>query len=150
MQQEDTCDLRSSDRFGNRRLLMSHFDQLVASRREWIAEVLIPWCRQAKRADLRRAELEWVDIAGKADLQATLWTWAWERFPVLVSQGIRGIDETWLVVVTLADGRKVEGYPDSRESQQGQLVLVNTDGTEGAVTRGPFSIDEIVEVVRRD
>src|SRR5690606_8812541 len=134
-QREDTCVLRSPLLPRNRRLQMSDFDKLAESRRQWIAKVLVPWCRQAKRADLRRAEIEWVDLAGKVDPQATLWSWAWGRFPALVSEGIRGIDETWPVVVTLSDGRKFEGYPDSRESEQGQLVLIDSDSAGGALTQ---------------
>lgn len=127
---------------------MSQFDQLVESRRKWIDEVLEPWCRRAPRADLRRAELEWTDIAGRVDPQATLWTWAWSRFPDLVSEGISGVDETWSVTVTLRDGRTFSGYPDSRQSEHGQLVIVGTDQSGQRATLGPFSIDEISRVQR--
>lgn len=123
---------------------MTPFDQLVESRKRWIADVLEPWCRSASRNDLRRVELEWTDLAGKVDPQATLWTWAWGRFPALVSEGIRGVDETWPVAVTLKNGQTYTGYPDARQTEHGQLVLVGTDG--GAL--GPFSIDEIADVTR--
>lgn len=128
---------------------MTPFDQLVESRKRWIAEVLQPWCRTAPRADLRRAELEWTDIAGKVDPQATLWTWAWGRFPDLVSEGISGIEETWPVRVTLKDGQSCTGYPDSRRSEHGQLVLISDDPSAAPATLGPFSIDEIAQVVRQ-
>jgi hypothetical protein len=58
---------------GSRADAMSDFEQLVASRKHWIAEVLIPWCRSASLKDLQRAEREWKDIAGKGDPPATLW-----------------------------------------------------------------------------
>ena len=38
------------------------FEELVASRKAWLAEVLQPWCRAAPLSALRRAELEWTDI----------------------------------------------------------------------------------------
>ena len=126
---------------------MTTFAHLVESRRRWISEVLQPWCRTASRRDLRLAELEWPDIAGRADPQSTLWLWAWGRFPDLVSEGISGIDETWRVRVTLQDGQSCTGYPDSRQSEQGQLVLIGDSPSTGEPL-GPFSIDEIVEVVR--
>ncbi|MCA9051772.1 MAG: hypothetical protein KDA89_23705, partial [Planctomycetaceae bacterium] len=50
------------------------FAALAASRREWIDSVLRPWCRQANLKDLRQAESEWTDIAGRVDVAATLWT----------------------------------------------------------------------------
>jgi hypothetical protein len=128
---------------------MTHFDRLVESRKRWIAEVLQPWCQAAPRADLRRAELEWTDIAGRADPQATLWTWAWGRFPDLVSEGLSGIEEAWPVRVTLKDGQSWTGYPDSRQSEQGQLVLIGDDPSAASATLGPFSIDEIAEVDRQ-
>jgi hypothetical protein len=128
---------------------MTPFDQLVESRKQWIADVLQPWCRAAPRTDLRRAEMEWVDIAGRADPQATLWAWAWGRFPDLVSEGISGIEETWPVQVTLNDGHSWTGYPDSRQSEQGQLVLIADDPSAPNSTLGPFSIDEITQVVRQ-
>jgi hypothetical protein len=128
---------------------MSQFEQLVESRRRWIREVLQPWCRTASRADLRRAELEWTDIAGKVDPQATLWTWAWGRFPDLVSVGIGGIEETWLVQVTLKSGKTWSGYPDARQSEHGQLVLIGTAPSVETPVLGPFSIDEVIEVIRQ-
>lgn len=124
------------------------FDQLAESRRRWIHEVLQPWCREAALRDLRRAELEWADIAGRVDPQATLWTWAWGRFPVLVSEGISGVDETSQVMVTLRSGSTLTGYPDARQSRAGQLVLVGRDDGGQAMEWGPVSIDDIVHVVR--
>ena len=123
---------------------MTPFEQIVESRKRWLADILQPWCRSAGRADLRRAELEWTDLAGKVDPQATLWTWAWGRFPALVSEGIRGVDETWSVTVTLKNGQTHTGYPDARQTEHGHLVLVEADG--GAL--GPFSIDDIAGVTK--
>ena len=127
---------------------MKGFADLATSRREWIENVLVPWCRQASRPDLLNAEAEWGDIAGRVDPAATLWTWAWGRFPDLVHEGLPGINETYPVRVTLQDGTSAVGYPDSRRSEQGRLVIVAT-GTGGeSVEAGPFSIDEIQSVVR--
>lgn len=125
---------------------MASFDELAAARREWINSVLMPWCRQARRTELKQAELDWIDIAGKVAADKTLWPWAWSRFPDLVHESL-GIDETAEVVVTTADGRTSRGFPDSRASRQGQLVLwgrVSTDAEPQEL--GPFSIDDIVSV----
>ena len=67
---------------------MSTFDELVASRQRWISEVLQPWCQAASLADLKKAAAEWGAIAGRVDTDATLWTWAWSRFPDLVHDEI--------------------------------------------------------------
>lgn len=124
------------------------FDELIASRKQWIETVLKPWCRTAPLKDLKRAELEWGDIAGRVDPQATLWTWAWSRFPALVYGGLSGVDETHEVRVTLADGTSVTGFPDNRRTKQGNLVLlcVHPHGETDVV--GPLSIDHIAEVER--
>lgn len=124
------------------------FQDLVDSRKAWIDQFLQPWCRQAGRADLIRAEHEWLDIAGRASADATLWTWAWSRFPDLVCEGLAGVNEAALVQVTLADGRTFTGYPDNRRSRQGVLVLLGRGPDGRASEFGPFSIDEIA-VVRR-
>jgi hypothetical protein len=130
---------------------MHTFDELIASRRAWITEVLQPWCRQASRSDLLRAEAEWGDIAGRVDALATLWTWAWGRFPALVQEGVRGIDETRPVCVELRDGRRFVGYPDARASGKGRLVLLAARGDgPGLEELGPFSIDEIARVEPTD
>ena len=121
---------------------MSSFDILIASRKGWIEEVLRPWCRTAKLRDLKKADEEWLDIAGKVASEMTLWTWCWERFPILVHDGLTGVNETAPVQVTLDDGRTFSGYPDGRASQKGKLVLLTE--TEGE--QGPFSIDEIESV----
>ena len=121
---------------------MSTFDDLVASRRNWIDDVLEPWCRTASLADLRKAGSEWGNIAGTVDVESTLWLWAWSRFPDLVNQELSAVDETHEVQVTLEDGRVVTGYPDARETGSGRLVVVSADDEHG-----PFLIDEIVEVV---
>ena len=55
---------------------MAEFDDLVASRKAWIADFLQPWCRSAPLAALKRAELDWADIAGKVTADKTLWPWA--------------------------------------------------------------------------
>ena len=127
---------------------MQTFADLVASRKAWLADVLTPWCRSAPLKDLRLAELEWGDIAGKVDPEKTLWYWAWSRFPVLVNADLQSIDEARRVTVTLADGRTFIGNPDSRKSKQGRLLLVGRDpaNPRQAEEHGPFSIDEIASV----
>ena len=127
---------------------MATFDELVASRKAWLSEVLQPWCRSAGLASLRQAELEWNDIAGKVAPEKTLWPWAWSRFPDLVHESL-GIEETAEVEVTLRDGRTVRGFPDSRASQQGKLVLWGADEASGKPRElGPFSIEQIAAVKR--
>lgn len=123
---------------------MSSFADLVQSRRNWIDNVLRPWCRQATRADLLRAEAEWSDIAGRAAPEFTLWQWAWERFEVLCVEGLTGVDETYPVRVVLREGTVVTGYPDARRSQRGELYLLQSDGG----TAGPLPIDTIAEIER--
>ena len=132
------------------RHFVSSFDELVASRRAWIEEILKPWCRQASLADLKRAELEWAELAGRIDAQSTLWTWAWGRFPDLVHELLAGVDETYEVAVTLADGSEYVGYPDNRKSQAGRLVLSSTESgpTRRLVEHGPWPIDTIAAVKR--
>jgi len=122
------------------------FTDLAASRRAWIDDVLKPWARQARRADLLLAEQEWTDIAGKVDPAKTLWAWAWGRFPDLVHEDL-GIDESREVTVQLRDGRRFCGYPDSRQSQHGKLVLYGRLQDEHSYGElGPFSIDEVITV----
>lgn len=126
----------------------SSFFDLAAARKSWIEDVLKPWARQAKRADLLLAEAEWTDIAGKVDPAKTLWAWAWRRFPDLVHEDL-GIDEAAEVAVTLRDRQTFRGYPDARQSQGGQLVLLGSDAASSALVKhGPFSIDEIASVQR--
>jgi hypothetical protein len=129
---------------------MKTFADLVTSRKAWLADVLAPWSAQAALKDLKRAELEWVDIAGKVDPEKTLWFWAWGRFPDLVNADLVAIDEARKVTVTLRDGRTFTGFPDSRQSRQGQLVLVARDAVHPGrhEEHGPFSIDEIATIVR--
>ncbi len=129
---------------------MSSFDELVASRRAWLEEILKPWCRQASLADLKRAELEWAELAGRIDAQSTLWTWAWSRFPDLVHEPLAGVDETYEVAVTLTDGSQYAGYPDNRKSQAGRLVLSSTESgpTRRTIEHGPWTIDRIAAVKR--
>lgn len=123
------------------------FEDLAAYRRQWIDSVLHPWCRQAPLKQLRQAEIEWLDIAGRVDIDATLWTWAWERFPVLTHPEMSGVNETHAVRVTLKDGTVIDGFPDSRESRRGTLVLarLSVDTTDATGT-GPVSIDDIESV----
>lgn len=130
---------------------MKTFQELVAARRDWIDNVLKPWCRQASRTDLRKAEAEWDDIAGRVAPEATLWTWAWSRFPALVHENMAGLNETHEVTVALKDGRTVAGYPDNRQSEQGQLVLMgrgDQGGSAAVKDSGPHSIDDVVSVTR--
>ncbi|MDA0835834.1 MAG: hypothetical protein O3A29_21380 [Planctomycetota bacterium] len=137
-------------------MLMNTFDQLAASRREWISQVLIPWCRAASLKELRKAADEWPDIAGKVTADATLWTWAWSRFPVLVLDDLPGVNETWEVHVQLQDGREFVGYPDGKRTKQGSLVLLgrevtrDSNGPNETAYIGPLSIDDIVAVERSE
>lgn len=125
----------------------STFEFLAASRRQWIDDVLQPWCRQANLKQLRQAEAEWLDIAGRVDVNATLWTWSWERFDGLTYPDLVGVNETLEVRVRLADGTQVEGFPDSRQSVRGMLVLSDRDSLTGNITTlGPYSIDDIAVV----
>lgn len=126
------------------------FEQLTAARRTWIQQVLRVWCQRASLQDLRKAELEWFDIAGRADANATLWTWAWERFPAIVHPDLPGVHETHLVDVFLHDGLRFSGYPDARQSLRGMLVLVGTDDDGAMVTHSAVSIDQIAAVRQAD
>ncbi len=123
---------------------MQTFPELAASRREWIHDVLIPWCRRAPRKDLIQAEQEWQDLAGRPAPEMTLWLWAWQRFPALCEEGLTTLNETWPVRVHLRDGRAASGYPDARQSRQGKLLLVADSGE----LAGPYSIDDIESVER--
>ena len=124
------------------------FDFLVESRKSWIQAVLRPWCQSATLKELKKADQEWFDIAGKADPKATLWTWAWERFPAIVHPDLPGVHETYEVTVTLRDGRSLTGFPDNRATQKGMLVLVGTNPADGLASLGPFCIDDVTAVVR--
>ena len=126
---------------------MVTFDELTASRRKWIEDVLEPWCRAASLGELKKAFAEWGDIAGRVDAEATLWTWAWSRFPELVHEGLAGVNEADGVGVTLKDGREMVGVPDARRSEPGKLLLIPSspgDDTEPA----PVSIDAIRSVAK--
>jgi len=125
---------------------MQTFQELAASRRHWIDEVLIPWCQQASRSELRAAMLDWINVAGHVDPDATLWTWAWARFPALTHEGVIGVDETKEVRVRLKSGEVAVGFPDSRESQNGQLVLLGKTDDDRFEQLGPFPIDDIETV----
>ncbi|MEP3481467.1 MAG: hypothetical protein ABJZ55_19655 [Fuerstiella sp.] len=127
----------------------STFDDLAEARRNWITSILKPWCQTAARKELLKANAEWLDIAGKVDADATLWTWAWERFPILTHPDLSLVNETYEVDVTLIDGTKSKGFPDARRSQQGELVLVRRDPETGAtLLTPPMNIDHIQSVER--
>ncbi len=126
---------------------LTAFHALTASRRAWIADFLVPWCRTANVPSLLKAELEWGDIAGRVDPQFSLWLWAWSRFPVLYVDGLRGLEESFLVQVTLHSGSLHVGYPDSRASQRSLLVLVDREHGQ-TVERGPFRLDQVQAVER--
>lgn len=126
------------------------FEELAASRRDWISNVLQPWCEQARQSELKRAHDEWNDLAGRVDPTVTLWFWAWRRFPDLINSDLGRFDESAVIRLVLSDGREVTGTPDARASRGGQIVLVcrPVDGSRGFVDAGPFSIDEIVSAER--
>ena len=127
---------------------MSSFAELVTSRKAWISGVLQPWCRAAARKDLLLAEQEWADIAGKVDPESTLWRWAWSRFPGLVHESL-GIDESAEIEVNLKTGERIRGFPDSRKSQNGKLVLLTATGAGDRFRdAGPFLLDDIASVTR--
>ena len=121
---------------------MPGYEELASSRRAWIDEVLIDWCRSADRSELLKAEADWTNIAGQVDPEATLWTWAWSRFPALVHPEMSGLDETREICVRLSDGTEYTGFVDARRSLQGELVLLVT----GGATAGPWPIDEVATV----
>ena len=123
---------------------METFQDLIQSRRQWISNILEPWCRTASRPDLLLAEQEWGDIAGRAHPNRTLWLWAWRRFPALHAEGLATVNETHEVVVSCVDGRTHSGFPNARKTGQGQLFLITSSGD----SVGPISIDEIVSIKR--
>lgn len=126
------------------------FAKLVSSRQKWIEEVLKPWCLAASWKELFQAEQDWPNIAGQVDAQGTLWAWAWGRFPVLVSEGLPGVDETHLVRVTTRSGEMMEGYPDNRESRHGKLRLLceRPPSSGHHELSESISIDDVVAVER--
>ncbi|MCH8829774.1 MAG: hypothetical protein IID45_09375 [Planctomycetes bacterium] len=128
---------------------MNTFEELSASRRDWIDSVLKPWCQTAARAELVKAELEWHNLAGRVDPDATLWAWAWSRFPVLVHEELHRIDETCEIEVELQNGRRIRGFPDARQTVRGRLALVITSETAtGDDANDTFSIDDIITINR--
>lgn len=128
---------------------MKNFSDLAASRREWISQILLPWCQQASYRDLIEAEQDWGNIAGRVDPEMTLWTWAWSRFPAVIHEGMPGLNETCEVRIQTTDGREATGYPDREASSRGQIVLVSRCET-GFQPTGPFRIDEIAVAQRTD
>lgn len=123
---------------------MQSFQEMAASRREWISDVLIPWCKQATFKDLREAEHDWINIAGRVDPAMTLWTWAWSRFPCLVHERLPGVNETLEVRITLTNGETIVGYPDNRQSSRGELVLIVAEGDGSSGQSGRHNLDEVV------
>ena len=121
---------------------MKSFADLAVSRREWISEQLVPWCRQACYQDLVEAEQDWGNIAGRVDPGMTLWTWAWSRFPAVIHDGMPGLNETCEVRLRTAGGAEAIGFPDREASSRGQIVLVARTES-GFEQLGPFRIDEI-------
>ncbi|MFM7832331.1 MAG: hypothetical protein ACKPJD_11095 [Planctomycetaceae bacterium] len=124
------------------------FDELAASRRDWIQSVLREWCRRASVKELRKAELEWFDLAGRADAGGTLWKWAWERFPEAVHGEMPGLDETYELLVELRDGRRLRGYPDARQSIRGQLVLLGRADDGGLQQLPAVQLDDVAGMCR--
>lgn len=126
------------------------FAELVASRQQWLEDVLKPWCLAAPWKELFQAEQDWVNIAGQVDPHRTLWAWAWSRFPPLVSDGLPGIEETYLLRVVTRDGRQFVGFPDNRESRHGKLRLLckTSAGSGHHELSDAISIDDIVTVER--
>lgn len=125
---------------------MQTFQELAASRRQWIDDILVPWCRQASRRELREAEMDWMNVAGRVDPAMTLWIWAWSRFPALTHENVGSLDETKEVQVTLRSGESVIGFPDARESENGLLVLLGKADGGDFEHLGPFSIDDVQAV----
>ena len=125
---------------------MQTFQELAASRRQWIDGTLIPWCRQASRRELREAEMDWMNVAGRVDPAMTLWIWAWSRFPALTHGNVASLDETKEVQVTLQSGESAVGFPDARESENGLLVLLGKTDDGSFEHLGPFSIDDVAAV----
>ena len=129
---------------------MLSFEELAVSRRMWIDDVLVSWCRQAGSKDLIVAELDWVNLAGQVDPKATLWTWAWSRFPVLVHDGLPGLNETNEVRLTLKSGGTVTGFPDNAETRGSRLVLLTKTESGNFAHYDPISIDNVLSAELAD
>jgi hypothetical protein len=122
---------------------MAAFADLVASRRKWIHDELVPWCLTATSVELAMAEQVWPDLAGRVAPQYTLWIWAWQRFPGLVIPDLDRFDEALEVEVTLRNGEQFTGFPDARRTQRDQLVLVSSQlGMEVP----PLGLDDIAGI----
>lgn len=125
------------------------YESVALSRRKWLDEILAPWCKSSSRKELRLAEGDWVNLAGKVAPEKSLWFWAWSRFPDLVEPELQAINETHQIRVTIGMGDIYEGYPDARESTNGVLVLLCRDPSTGRYEQtGPFSLDDIRSVER--
>lgn len=129
---------------------MTHFEELAKSRRQWLQDVLIPWCKTAPLRDLREAEHDWINIAGRVDPKATLWSWAWSRFPDLVHDSMPGVNETIEVRVTLRSGESVSGYADNAQTLGGKLIMLGKTAAGELTELGPFSIDDIELAIATD
>lgn len=130
--------------------MTEHFQELALSRRQWIQDVLIPWCATASLPDLREAEHDWTNLAGRVDPKATLWSWAWGRFPDLTHDSLPGVNETIEVCVSLNTGETVVGYPENTQTIGGNLVLLGRSESGEMTTLGPYSIDNITAAVATD
>lgn len=129
---------------------MNAFETLATSRRTWIEEILIPWCRTANSHELQQAELDWINLAGGVDPKATLWVWAWSRFPILAHDGLPGLNETNEVRITTLSGSSVTGYPDNSESRGSRIVLLTKIANGNFAHYAPISIDDIQSVELAD
>lgn len=121
-------------------------DDLIVARRQWIDEVLRPWCARATHAELKLAEFLWLDLAGRVPPEETLRVWAWERFAGFVDP-TEGLSEAREWTFQHRDGRTVTGFIDRRESGCGTLAICTRNPVTGRIeTVGPWSVDEVVAI----
>ncbi|HCP13560.1 MAG TPA: hypothetical protein DIT89_14605 [Planctomycetaceae bacterium] len=59
-----------------------------------------------------------------------------------------GLDETYELRVELRDGRQLTGYPDARQSQRGQLVLLGRASGGGLQQQPTVQLDDVASVRR--
>ena len=105
---------------------MSTTAEIIASRRLWIDEALRPWCAAASAKELRQAEQDWLDLAGRISPDFSLWMWAWSRYPGLVIPDLWRMDEAVELRVELAGEQVLVGFADARRTKRDQLVLILT------------------------